>query len=229
MARQLTFDLPVRPALGRDDFFVSPANAAAVRAIENWRDWPDHKLVLAGPRGSGKTHLVHVWAQMTGAKVVKAGDLGAIEVAGLVARTRQVAVEDVDAIAASRAAQQALLHLHNLLLAEGGHLLMSGARAPANWALSLPDLHSRIQGSALASLNAPDDALLAAVLVKLFADRQISVAAAVVSKLVTRMERSFECAQSLVRELDHQSLSEHRAISGGMAGRVLDKLSRDTP
>ena len=229
MARQLTFDLPARPALGRDDFFVSPANAGAVSAIETWRDWPDRKMLLVGPRGSGKTHLVHVWSQMTGARVVMASDLRATDVVGLVADSLLLAVEDVDAIATNHDAQQALFHLHNLLLAEGRHMLMSCARAPAKWSLPLPDLQSRIQASAHATLNAPDDALLAAVLVKLFADRQISVTVAVVSQMVTRMERSFEFAQRLVHALDHQSLSEHRAITAAMAGRVLDKLSRDTP
>ena len=229
MARQLTFDLPARPALGRDDFFVSPANAVAVRAIENWSDWPKRKLLLTGPNGSGKTHLVHVWAQAAGARVIEARDLDAVTVGRLVADSRTVAVEDVEIIAGNDALEHALLHLHNLLLAESGFLLLTSASLPANWPLSLPDLKSRIQGTALATLNAPDDALLAAVLVKLFADRQISVAAGVVGQMVDRMERSFEFAQTLVRALDQQSLSERRAITTTLAARVLDNLSPEAP
>ena len=229
MARQLTFDLPARPALGRDDFFVSPANAVAARAIEKWSDWPKRKLLLTGPNGSGKTHLVHVWAQAAGARVIEARDLDAVTVGRLVADSRTVAVEDVEIIAGNDALEHALLHLHNLLLAENGFLLLTSASLPANWSLSLPDLKSRIQGTALATLNAPDDALLAAVLVKLFADRQISVAAGVVGQMVDRMERSLEFAQTLVRALDEQSLSERRAITTTLAARVLDNLSPEAP
>lgn len=229
MTQQLTFDLPARPALGRDDFFVSPANAVAVKAIETWSDWPQRKLLLTGPNGSGKTHLVHVWAQAAGAKVIEARDLDAGNVDRLVAENRSVAVEDIEIIAGNADAEHAFFHLHNLLLAESGYLLLTSASSRAIWSLSLPDLKSRIQGTAVATLKAPDDALLAAVLVKLFADRQISVPAGVVAQLVARMERSFEFAQRLVGALDQQSLSERRAITTALATRVLDNLSLGAP
>ena len=71
MAQQLSFDLPARPALGRDAFFVADSNALAVAAIDGWRDWAGGKLVLVGPAGSGKTHLSHVWAADTGANRIE--------------------------------------------------------------------------------------------------------------------------------------------------------------
>ena len=61
MTRQLAFDLPGRVALGRENFFVSPANALAVAALDGWRDWPERRMLLFGPEGAGKTHLAHVW------------------------------------------------------------------------------------------------------------------------------------------------------------------------
>ena len=75
MAEQLNFDLPVRAALGRDDFFVSPANAMAMGLVDLWPNWSAGKLVLSGPKGAGKTHLVHVWAAMSGAHIVSATSL----------------------------------------------------------------------------------------------------------------------------------------------------------
>ena len=72
MAQQLGLDLPSRPALGRDDFFVAPSNAIAVAMIEGWQAWAGRKMVLTGPPGSGKTHLAHVWAADSGARVVQA-------------------------------------------------------------------------------------------------------------------------------------------------------------
>ena len=75
MAEQLVFDLPVRPAMGRDDFFVSASNEAALARVDAWREWSFGKLVLAGPEGAGKTHLVHVWAGQSGARIILASDL----------------------------------------------------------------------------------------------------------------------------------------------------------
>jgi len=86
MTDQLTLDLPVKPALGRADFFVSEANRAAVALLEGWREWPDGKLLIHGPAGAGKSHLAQVFA----------------------------AVENADRIAGDGARETLLFHLHNM-------------------------------------------------------------------------------------------------------------------
>lgn len=221
MSRQLSFDLPVRPALGRDDFYVSPANATAVGMIEAWQDWPARKLVLAGPTGSGKTHLAHVWAGMSGARVVAARDLANADIPALAAS--HVAVEDAREIARNPAAEEALFHLHNLTLAEGHALLVTADMSPQLWGLGLPDLASRMQGTPLVTLDAPDDSLLTAVMMKLFTDRQLSPAPEVIPFLVPRMARSFDAARTLVAALDDTALETGRPINRSLARQVLDK------
>lgn len=225
MAEQLAFDLPLRAARGREDFFVSPANALALAQVEAWHDWPQRKLVLVGPQGAGKTHLAQVWAGLTDATIIKATDLPTADIAALAAR-RAVVVEDADR-ALPPAAEEALFHLHNLTLAEGGTLLLSARTAPNLWPIALPDLKSRMQGTATATLAAPDDALLAAVLVKLFADRQLIVPPALIPYCVGRMERSFAAAQALVAALDAKALSSGRKIGARLAAEVLDNQGSD--
>jgi chromosomal replication initiation ATPase DnaA len=222
MTEQMAFDLPVRSATGREDFFISPSNAVAVAQIEAWRDWPQRKLVLVGPEGAGKTHLAHVWADASGAQIVAATDLAGAGIEAL-ATQGAVAVEDADRIAGDRAAEEALFHLHNLVLAEGGTLLLTARSAPRQWPLSLPDLRSRLEATASATLEAPDDALLAALLVKLFTDRQISVPPRLIAYLVGRMDRSFAAAQALVAALDRRALETGRKISERLAAELLDK------
>ncbi len=222
MPRQLTFDLPSRPALGRDDFFVSPANTLAVAMIDGWESWPERKLALVGAAGSGKTHLAHVWAAESSGSVLSAKGLCGQDIAGLAAGGARVAVEDVHQIAGEIAEEQALFHLHNLLLAEGGALLLTSTTPPNRWSLSLPDLASRMQGTNVAHLTLPDDELLKAVLMKLFADRQLAVALPVVDYLVTRMERSFGGAQNMVKRLDQAALVQRRPITRAMVAAILD-------
>lgn len=219
-ARQLSFDLPARTALGRADFFVSPANAEAVALIEGWHGWPSRKLVVAGPAGAGKTHLAHVWAGLAGARIVAAGTLAQTDIAALAAGP--VAVEDAHRLARDRAAEEALFHLHNLVLAEGHALLMTARDVPALWGLTLPDLASRMAGTLMTRLGPPDDALLAAILSKLFADRQLSPSPDTVPYLARRIERSFAAAHAAVAALDARALDEGRAITRALAAEVLD-------
>lgn len=220
MARQLSFDLPVRPALGRDDFFVSRANATAVAMIEGWRTWPARKLVLVGPRGAGKTHLAHVWAAQSGARIIPARDVAAADIPALA--EGPVAVEDCDAIAGNRTAEDALFHLHNLALAEGQSLLFTAIAAPNHWHLALPDLASRMQGTPMVQIAAPDDELLLAVMMKLFADRQLSPAPPTLTYLVRRIDRSFAAASDIVARLDAAALEQRRPINTGLARDLLD-------
>ncbi len=217
--RQLSFDLPAKPALGRDDFFVSPGNAVAVASIEAETPWPGGKLALCGPQGSGKTHLTHVWAALSGATVLAARDLVDADVP-LIAQG-PVAVEDVPQIANDTAAQTTLFHLHNLVLSEGHALLLTGRADPGLWGLDLPDLQSRVQGCHVVTLALPDDALLAAVLAKLFNDRQIIPKPDVIPYLVSQIERSFEAAAKIVERLDHAALTEGRTVSRPLAVRLI--------
>ncbi|KIN64364.1 Chromosomal replication initiator, DnaA [Sulfitobacter noctilucicola] len=226
MPQQLGFDLPSRTALDRDAFFVAPCNAVALGMIETWPNWPGGKLILTGPQGAGKTHLTHVWAQTSGATIISAADL----VGGMVPELAQnhVAVEDVPDIAGNVDAQNTLFHLHNLLLAEGRNLLLTGTKAVTDWSITLPDLDSRLRGTTAAAVDAPDDTLLSALLVKLLGDRQLAPKPEVISYLLDRMDRSFAAAIDLVERLDAASLAQQKPITRPFAAAVLDKDTPDT-
>jgi chromosomal replication initiation ATPase DnaA len=205
--------------LGREDFFVSPANALAVAMISA-TSWPGNKLVLSGPAGAGKTHLAHVWAAETGGRIIQARDLRYDDVPALA--STPIAVEDVPMIAGDPDLQKTLFHLHNLTLAEGNALLITGRMAPKFWELPLPDLQSRIEGAHHVALDPPDDALLGAVLAKLFLDRQLNPGPEVISYLVKHMDRRFETAANVVAQLDLVALTEKRDITRSLAVRVLN-------
>ena len=182
MAEQLTFDLPAHAARGLNDFLMTPSNAAALAAIKGWDIWPNRKLVLAGAAGTGKTHLAHVWAELADATILQSHKLIEADIEALAGGS--VVVEDADQIAGIADGETALFHLHNLILAEGGALLVTANAAPSRWGIDLPDLRSRMEGTTLALLEAPDDMLLSAVLVKLFDDRQIAVPSNVIDYLI---------------------------------------------
>ncbi len=217
MARQMALDLPVRTARGRADFFVTPANAAALAIIDDPARWPAGRLVLAGPEGSGKSHLAQVWATATGAQVVPAEAIAAADVPALAAGP--VVVEDGDRGATDEAA---LLHLLNLAAAAGHPLLLTARTPPAQWSLALPDLASRLEAASVIRLSPPDDDLLRAVLVKLFADRQIEVRPSLIDWLALRLDRSLAAAATAVDRLDRAALARGRPVTRALAAEVLD-------
>jgi len=215
MTAQFSFEFPHRPAFGADDFLVAPSNAAAVAWLDRWPGWPSAALALHGPPGCGKTHLAHVWQARSGALLCPAAALTAASVPELAAGA--VAIDGAEA-----ADERPLLHLINLVAERGKHLLLTAREPPARWRTALPDLRSRLVAMPEVAVLAPDEALIGAVLLKLFADRQLAVGEDVVVFLLHRMERSFAAARRIVAALDAAALAAHRRITVKLARRVLD-------
>ena len=219
---QLSLDLAFRPALGRADFLVAPANELAVRWIDRWPDWPGPLLALVGPAGSGKTHLTQVWRAAAAAVEVDPEDLGRREPRALLGGAKAAVLDDLEtALTAAPEREAALFHLLGLLGERAGYLLITGREAPARWRLRLADLRSRLSAAQVAALGPPDDGLIAAVMVKLFADRQLSVGEEVIRYLLPRMERSFAAASALVEAIDRTSLARRRPITISVVRSVL--------
>jgi len=215
---QLHFPLPAKVAMGDQDFFVSDANSHAHDMVRADHGWPDGKLALIGPQGSGKTHLARVWASQGGGTILAAAELG--RAAPAPGPGALICVEDVDRL--PRAEEETLFHLHNNVLGGGGRLLLTGRTAPARWNIALPDLSSRMTATTVVHITDPDDDLLRAVLTKLFADRQLTPDPRLIQWLLPRMERSFQAATRIVSELDSRALSEARVINLSLAREILD-------
>lgn len=211
MAHQLHFDLPVREARGRDAFIVAEANALAVALIDQPEGWPAGRLLLTGPQGAGKTHLAHVWAEAQGAAMVNAADLPAADIPTLAPGA--TVVEDLDRVAGASEPQTAMFHLLNLAAAEGGRVLVTARCAPRDWGLTLPDLLSRISSVQIARIEPPDDTLLAGVLMKQFADRQLSPTPEALAWLLTRLSRRFDAVTEAAAWLDARAMQTGRPIN----------------
>lgn len=226
---QLTLSWPSPAAMGRDDFLETPSNAVALAAVSR-PDLPGGVLVVSGPEGAGKTHLAAIWTAETGAAWIPAESL-ADALPRLIAGNTPGAVtlDDADrALAADPRAPEALFHLLNHLRGRG-QLLLTACTPARDWPLTLPDLRSRLNAAAHVALDHPDEALLAAVLVKQFADRQIHVDPRVIDFAVARMERSLSAARELVEALDARALSQGRPITRSLAAQVLDALDITGP
>lgn len=215
--RQLALEIPHRAALGAEDFLVSASNHAAVALVDRWPDWAAGAAVICGPPGSGKSHLANVWSKNSRSKLVPASRLSEAAVPEH-AMSGALIVEDLDRGIAS---EQALFHLLNLVREQRLALLLTSAIEPGDLSIALPDLLSRLKALPVALIAPPDDALLGAVLVKLFDDRRLSVDPAVISYMLVRMERSMEAARRLVAEVDRLALAMQRKVTRAVAAAAL--------
>jgi len=213
---QLALDLRYRTAVGREDFLVSPSNEEAVAWVDRWPNWPSPTVVLLGPPGCGKTHLGQVWRQAA----------NAIEYEGqqTVLETDSGPRVFVDNTEYSNCDQE-ILHLFNNVVSAGGHLLFAVTTPPVRWNNRLPDLTSRLSAAPNIRIHPPDENLVAAVMIKMFADQKLSVSTEVLDYLLNRMERSFEAARNLVALLNNASLENRRGITIPLARQVFEEMT----
>ncbi len=223
MSQQLALDLEYRPALGADDFLLAACNRDAVAWLDRWPDWPAPALTIHGPAGCGKTHMAQVWRARSGARIV--GDItGNGTFAALNVAESDGGCWVVDDLAAGFEERE-FLHFFNMVAERGGHILIAARTAPARWPIALPDLRSRLVAAPAVAIGRPDDGLIGAVLVKLFADRQLHVGAEVLSYMLARMERSFAAAHGLVAALDRHALATRRRVTIPLARDVMEKYN----
>jgi chromosomal replication initiation ATPase DnaA len=217
--RQLALALGHDTSFAREDFLEGPSNAAALGLIERWPDWPDRLLVVTGPEGAGKSHLAAIWAERTGARFLAARSLAQASPQAALS-TGALVIEDV---AGDALDERALFHLINLAREEGAFVLVTAPTAPSGWTLRVPDLASRLRALPVVALGAPDDALLRAVLVKLFADRQLAVDESLLGYLANRIERSFAAARTIVERLDREALRLRRPVTRALAAEIVGR------
>lgn len=223
-SRQLVLDLPYAAGEGLADFLPSPCNQEALDAVLRWPAWPSAACLVIGPRASGKSHLARIWADRAGAVYLRGHELW--DPAAPLRRLGDAVTCVVDD-AEDMADETLLFHLYNRLAERGGGLLLTAGRPVAAWPLRLPDLRSRLLTAWPVRIGPPDDALLAALLVKQLADRQLHADAGVVPFLVNRIERSFAAARLVVRALDRASLRARRPLTMPLARQVLEELEQE--
>lgn len=219
VTRQLPLEFNHDPASSRDALIVSDRLNAAVAIVDRWPDWPSPVVILAGPAGSGKSHLASIWANRVGARSVniEKPDPLVLELAA----QGPVLIEDIDRQGFD---ETALFHLINTVREHGSAALITTRLWPAGWKVTLPDLASRLKAATVVEIAEPDEDLLAQVLVKLFADRQVSVDDRIIAWLVARMERSLAAALAIVTRLDQLSLARGSKITRAMAAEVMAEM-----
>ncbi|MGB3502171.1 MAG: DnaA regulatory inactivator HdaA [Mesorhizobium sp.] len=216
---QLPLDLGRNSGQSRDELVMALANRAAIDLIDRWPGWPAPVVVLAGPAGSGKSHIARVWADVSGAVEADASNIDQ-SLFGRAASGTPLLIDGVG----QGVDETGLFHLINAVRQGGGQLLLTSRLFPAAWGVSLQDLQSRLRAATIVEIAEPDDFLLSAVMTKLFSDRQVKVEPHVIGYIANRIERSLSTAMSVVDRLDAAALARGARISRALAAEVIGAL-----
>src|SRR5262249_57649564 len=119
----------------------------------------------------------------------------------------------VEEVAQGAFDERALFHLVNLAREQDAFVLLTARSPPATWTFAIRDLGSRLKALPVVELMPPDDALLRAVLVKLFTDRQIAIEESLIGYVATHIERTFAGAREAVALLDAEAMRQQRPLT----------------
>jgi len=220
--RQLPLPFVHVPRLTEADFLPSEGTRAALAWLARGADWPGRRLALWGGPGSGKTHLLHIWATRTGASLMT-GSMLRHAAPGGGWTPGPLAIDDAD-LAPSEAS---LLHALNAAQ-EARHPVLIAARIPpARWTIALPDLRSRLRATAAVPLGAANDAFLHRLLARLLSDRQLFVPAPVQEWLLAVLPREPGALREAAARLDRAGLAAGRSVTRALAAQTLASLMHD--
>ncbi len=198
-----------------EDFCAAPSNAMARDWLARPEAWTNGRLILWGEAGCGKTHLLHVWAAAAGAEIMNGATLH-----GLIRPTRAVAIDDADIVVDPRT----LLHLLNAAWEEKVPVLMTSRLPPARQTIPLADLASRLRATETVEIRAPEEELLALLLTRLTADRQLNLSIPVSNFLLTHVPRTAGALREAVARLDRATLGRGIRITRQLAAEILEEM-----
>lgn len=212
---QLIFNFVPSCSYQAEDFIVTNSNQEAFSWITQWISWRHHSLLLIGPRHSGKTHLATIFQTLSSAIFIQETDLQTLDHLFSSGTTPFV----LDPVHFQE--EESFLHFYNLCHEKQRKVLLTAETHPTQWHIKLPDLSSRLRAIPCTTIEQPDDVLIRGILLKRFADLQITISDPVLDYLVTHIERSYSTLQNTVLRLNDASLAEHKKVTLPLVKKVL--------
>lgn len=224
---QLPLQLEPRRADRFEDFVVGP-NAIAFNAVRHLLEEPGGILYLAGPKGSGKSHLLNALchaARNSGlvAFYIALRRLPEEAAAGLegLHGLDLVCVDDLDHVAGNPVWEQALFRCFNDVRDAGGRLLVSSSQPLSALPIGLPDLASRLAWGVRQNLQPPDDAGKLEVLQQRARTLRIEVPLDVQNYLLRYGRRDMAFLLGTLERLKDAAFAEKRKITVPLARDLL--------
>jgi hypothetical protein len=183
---QIALPLDWPQSLGESRLFVSDANREAFEHFRKWSLCPVKATMLTGPRRSGRSLLARGFVERVGGRLIDQAD---------------------------RADEEELFHAWNAAQESGRPLVMIVDRSPPEWAISLPDLRTRIAVTPIARIREPDDRLFKALIQLHFADRGLHIPGEALRFMAERLSRDYWTVERAVETVDRFAIAERARLS----------------
>ena len=193
---QIALPLDWPQAGDAERFILGDANRAAFEHFRAWSTWPVKATLLTGPRRSGRSLLARHFVERVKGRLFDN---------------------------AERHDEEAIFHAWNAAQDSGRPLLIVVDDVPPTWAIRLPDLRTRLAVTPIARIEQPDDALFAALIQLLFADRGLHLPAEALRYVADRVERSYFAAERVVEAVDRFAISERARLTFPVIRRALSE------
>ena len=193
-ANQIALPLDWPQSADADRFLLGEANRAAFEHFRSWSMWPVKATLLTGPRRSGRSLLARSFVERVGGRLFDDG-------------------QGHD--------EEALFHAWNAAQDDGRPIVIVADAVPPEWEVKLPDLRTRLAVTPVARIEQPDDALFAALIQLLLADRGLYMPPEPLRFTVARVERSYWSAERIVDAVDRFVMAERSRLTVPAVRRAL--------
>lgn len=196
---QIPLALSPEPVHNFANFLISESNAAALKVVRAWPDWPSPMLMLIGPQGAGKSHIGQAWAAETGGTFID--NANEVKEADLFTSMNQALNGDISG------------------------LLLAARQAPSEWGIQMPDLRSRLSNTPIAIIEDHDDDILEPIVRKLFKDKGRDVSQDLIEYLLKYQERSIAAQRIIANELEIAAQRQKADLTKAFAAKYLKARS----
>jgi chromosomal replication initiator protein len=228
------------------DFVVGPSNrvahASAVSAVEE-PGLGANPLVIHGPTGTGKTHLLegvfaglrrqgdqkpcYVTAEEFTTRFVQANRLG--KMAAFRRQFRECSallLDNLNFLATKKATQEEFLHTFDALVADGRQVVVTTDCHPRLADELMPELADRLLGGAVWSLLPPDPETRLEILRKKATGGTPAIPDAVLKMLAASLRGNVRELEGAVNGVRHYAKVTGRPVDGAVAREALGDLLR---
>ena len=205
---QQIFNFENNKSLNANDFFVSRSNYYAYQLINSWPKWEKKIVNICGEKYSGKSHLSNIFIQKFKGRIIYANTVNN-ETLNSLKTYENIVLENF-----SKSVNENLIYsLFNLMDQDNKYLVIN-SQIPINEIdFKLDDLKSRLKNCLVAKIQNPDDEMIYALIVKNFADRQISLDKKLIDFIIKRIDRSYGKIFEFIYKIDEISLKKKKSIN----------------
>ena len=205
---QLLLDFEYNQNFNNNDYYVSKSNYFAFNLVDKWPNWEKKIINVCGEKFSGKTHLANIFKSKSKALLVTENEINE-ELFKKIKLYESIIIDGFS----NNIAENLIYSIFNLIDQDSKYLLINSEIPISEIKFNLPDLVSRSKNLLVAKIDAPDDELIFAIILKNFSDRQIKLEKKIIEFIINRIDRTYSKISEFIYKVDELSLKKKKPIN----------------